>query len=231
MLSTIAPAALYFLLHALHDRVQGNWLAPLFPACAILAADWVAERAAQGASGWRAPVAKAALWAAPLGLAVMALAFLQATTGFLPLGAADPTARLEGFRDLARDLDARARAEGAPYVLTQGYALTSLMRFYGDPVDRGRPARAAHPLDLRAGAAREPCSPSPGLALGEAGRHFDLILKMRYRSVEPLGAIERRRDGRADRDLRTLPRRRPLRAGARSGLPERRSRSQRQCRP
>ena len=40
---TIAPAAVYFLLHSLHDRVQGNWLAPLYPAVAILAADWVAE--------------------------------------------------------------------------------------------------------------------------------------------------------------------------------------------
>jgi 4-amino-4-deoxy-L-arabinose transferase-like glycosyltransferase len=40
---TIAPAAIYFLLHSLHDRVQGNWLAPLYPAAAILAADWVAE--------------------------------------------------------------------------------------------------------------------------------------------------------------------------------------------
>ena len=29
---TIAPAAVYFLLHSLHDRVQGNWLAPLYPA-------------------------------------------------------------------------------------------------------------------------------------------------------------------------------------------------------
>ena len=40
---TIAPAAVYFLLHSLHDRVQGNWLAPLYPAAAILVADWVAE--------------------------------------------------------------------------------------------------------------------------------------------------------------------------------------------
>ena len=30
---------------------QGNWLAPLYPAAAILAADWVAEVAAPGASG------------------------------------------------------------------------------------------------------------------------------------------------------------------------------------
>ena len=33
LVATIAPAAAYFLLHSLHDRVQGNWLAPLFPAC------------------------------------------------------------------------------------------------------------------------------------------------------------------------------------------------------
>ena len=48
---TIAPAAVYFLLHSLHDRVQGNWLAPLYPACAILAADWIAEIRRSGVSG------------------------------------------------------------------------------------------------------------------------------------------------------------------------------------
>jgi hypothetical protein len=36
---------------------------------------------------------------------------------------------------------------------------------------------------------------APGLALGEAGRRFDLILKMRYRTVEPAGVLERRRAG------------------------------------
>ncbi len=192
LLSTIAPAALYFLLHALHDRVQGNWLAPLFPACAILAADWIAT--ARRAAGWKAALARAALWAAPLGLVVMILAFFQAETGFLPLGAADPTARLGGFRDLALDLDARAKAEGAPYVLTQGYALTSLMRFYGDP------SVAVVQPEQRIRWIFEPSPPesllaAPGLALAEAGRRYDLVLKMRYRRVEPLGALERRRAG------------------------------------
>ena len=192
LVSTIVPAALYFLLHALHDRVQGNWLAPLFPACAILAADWIAT--ARRTAGWKAAVARAALWAAPLGLAFMLLVFVQAETGFLPLGAADPTARLEGFRALAVDLDARAEAEGAPYVLTQGYALTSLMRFYGDPsVTVVQPEQRIRWIF-------EPSPPeslfaAPGLALAEAGRRYDLVLKMRYRSVEPLGALERRRGG------------------------------------
>ena len=51
LVCTIAPAAVYFLLHSIHDRVQGNWLAPLYPAAAILAADWVAEVRRAGASG------------------------------------------------------------------------------------------------------------------------------------------------------------------------------------
>jgi hypothetical protein len=194
LVSTIAPAATYFLMHALHDRVQGNWLAPLFPACALLAADWVAR--ARGATDRaKRAIAYAALWAAPLALAVMLIGFVQALTSVLPLGAADPTARLEGFRDLAGEVEARAKGAGAPYLLTQGYALTSLMTVYGDPSitvvqpdERIRWIFAPSPPETLFAA--------PGLAIAEAGRRFDLVLKMRFRDVEPAGAIERRREGR-----------------------------------
>jgi Dolichyl-phosphate-mannose-protein mannosyltransferase len=194
LVATIAPATFYFLLHALHDRVQGNWLAPLFPASAVLAADWVADARWEGLAGVKGAIARGALWAAPLGAAAMILAFAQAETGALPLGAADPTVRLEGFREFARELDVRAKAAGAPYIVTQGYALTSLMRFYGDP------SIAVVQPDQRIRWIFEPSPPeslfaSPGLALAETGRRFDLILKMRFRSVEPLGALERRRAG------------------------------------
>jgi hypothetical protein len=192
LVSTIAPAALYFLFHALHDRVQGNWLAPLCPACAVLAADWVARTRRLGSAGLSGTVAKSALWAAPVAVFVMALVLAQAMTGAIPLGAADPTLRLEGFRDLARDLDGRAKADNASFVLTQGYALTSLMRNYGDP------AIAIVQPEQRIRWIFEPTPPEtlfarPGLALGEAGRRFDLILKMRFRSVEPAGVLTRRR--------------------------------------
>jgi 4-amino-4-deoxy-L-arabinose transferase-like glycosyltransferase len=191
---TIAPAAVYFLLHSLHDRVQGNWLAPLYPATAILVADWVVEARSRGVSGPAATVAKAALWAAPIGLVVAALTFAEAMTGAVPLGPANPFARLEGFRAVARDLDAKARAEDAAYVLTQGYALTSLMTYYGDP------AVAVVQPEQRLRWIFEPERPeslfgAPGLALGESGRHFDLILKMRYREVEPAGLLQRRQAG------------------------------------
>ncbi len=195
LVCTIAPAVLYFLLHSLHDRVQGNWLAPLFPACAILAAEWTARVRSEGGAGWKGLLAKAAPWGGPAAFAVMALGYFQATTGFLPLGDADPTVRLEGYSELAKDLDADARAIGAPYVLTQGYALTSLMRIYGD-----RDVPIVQPEQrmrwIFEPAPDESLFQKPGLALGEAGRNFGLFLQVRYRSVEPVGTLKRRRDGR-----------------------------------
>ena len=192
--STIAPAAAYFLLHSLHDRVQGNWLAPLYPAVAILAADWIAEIRRRGVSGFAAGIAKAAVCAAPIGLVVAALTFAEALTGAVPLGTANPLARLEGFRELARDLDAKAHADNAPYVLIQGYALTSLMTYYGDPAiavvqpqQRMRWIFEPQPAEALFAA--------PGLALGEPGRRFDLSLKMRFRDVEAAGLLQRRQAG------------------------------------
>ena len=95
------------------------------------------------------------------------------------------------FATLARDLDSEARADNAAYVLTQGYALTSLMSYYGDP------AIAIVQPEQRMRWIFEPAPPetlfaAPGLALGEPGRRFDLILRMRFRNVEPAGLIERR---------------------------------------
>jgi hypothetical protein len=193
LVSTIAPAVIYFAIHALHDRVEGNWLAPVLPACAILAGDWV-ERARRAGAGFKRVAARAALWAAPLAFAVMALAFVQTLTGILPLGAADPTERLEGFRDLARGVDARARAEGAHFVLAQGYALASLLRYYGD---------VTIPVVQREERIRwifEPSPPeslfaSPGLAIIQSGAWFESMLRKRFRSVEPAGTLERRRAG------------------------------------
>ena len=194
--STVAPAIVYFLLHAIHDRVQGNWLAPLYPALAILAGEWVAERGRKGATGLKGRLARAALWAPVLGFVVAALGFTQALTGILPLGGSDPTARIEGYRGLARELDARAQADHAAFVLTQGYALTSLMTYYGDP------SIAIVQPEERMRWIFEPDPPetmfaAPGLALGEAGRGFDVALRRRFRSVEPAGVLERRRAGAA----------------------------------
>jgi hypothetical protein len=126
----VAPLLMYFLFHSLHDRVQGNWMAPLYPALILLAAD-------AGVTGLAEPpwarrlIENARRWAWPTGLALLALVYTQALLTPLPLKPqSDPTTLMSGWGDLARDLDAIAKREGAETILTQSYALTSLLRRY-----------------------------------------------------------------------------------------------------
>ncbi len=169
-------------------------------------------------------IAKAAPWAAPIGLVVAALTFAETMTGAVPLGAANPLARLEGFRGLARDLDAKARADNAAYVLTQGYALTSLMTYYGDPADRRRAAGAAYAVDIRAPTARNAVRRARARAR-RTGPPFRPDLEdalSQGRAGRPFATAPGRRDARG---LRALPGRRSLRAGSGPGVPSRRGQS------
>jgi 4-amino-4-deoxy-L-arabinose transferase-like glycosyltransferase len=182
LLAMLAPAAVYFGLHALHDRVQANWTAPLYPAIAILAA---------GAGVCAPGFARAAIRGAPaLGLAAVALVYVHLTTGFPPMGAADPAARIGGWRNLAREVDARAKEQGAAFVLARGYAAASLLTYYGD---------GALPVIQREERARwlfQPPPPeglfaSPGVALGEAKSGYAAELAAHFRHVETIARLSR----------------------------------------
>ncbi len=106
-----ALPALVFIQHAIGDRVQGNWPAPIYPAAAIAAA---------GLSGawrrWRVP-------AVALGAGLTALVYAQASVSLLPLPArSDPTRRLlGGWSDWARSVADVARAEHAGFVAVEPY--------------------------------------------------------------------------------------------------------------
>jgi hypothetical protein len=119
----IWPALLYFFIHALHDRVQGNWPCFLYPAFALLAVS------AFGDSGWRKWCARLA---APVAAFILILAYLQALTGFVPLGARDPLPRLlgTGFKPVADSLADAARHDNAGAILTTDYESTAWLRFY-----------------------------------------------------------------------------------------------------
>ena len=69
LIALILPAAIYFVWHSLHARVEGNWTAPVFPAFALAAA------AAAHAVGWKGGSARLAAWshrlAAPVALAMI----------------------------------------------------------------------------------------------------------------------------------------------------------------
>ncbi len=186
LIAYMAPALLYFLVHALHDRVQANWPAPVYPAFAMLA----------GAAAVRAPLwaRRTAAAGVAFGAAVLAALYLYAAIGWPAFGAADPLARIGGWRALAAEVCARAESEGAAYVLVRDYAATAPLMVYGDGA---RPVIQAEdrerwtflpPPDMSVFA-------SPGLAFGDADRDFAEELARRFRSVEPIGRLLRRVGG------------------------------------
>ena len=168
LLATVAPALVYFSLHALHDRVQGNWLAPLYPALALLAAQIVPRRAA--------------LAAAALGLGVIAAAYLHLALARPSFGPSDPALRIGGWRELAAQVFARHPR----YVLTQGYAATSLLSFYGPPAAKiaefGEPERWTFKPPVATG--------GEGLAFGRPD--MAQALARTYAHVTPLASLRRR---------------------------------------
>ena len=142
------PAVAYFFVHALHDRVQGNWPGFLYPAFAVLAASQL------GDTGWRKICSRLAV---PVAALFLLLAYAQALTGFIPLGARDPLARLlgTGFRPVADSLVDAAHTAHAGAVLTTDYETTALLRFY-------EPGLKVVQLDETN---RYPAAPQPDMAL------------------------------------------------------------------
>ena len=111
----------YFVVHALHDRVQGNWPCFLFPALCILAADGNAL-----SGGWQ----RLSAWAAPLAIALLIAVYLQAQFAFLPLKR-DPLARILGreFAPIGEVVAALVKTHLAEGVLTSDYETTAWLRF------------------------------------------------------------------------------------------------------
>jgi 4-amino-4-deoxy-L-arabinose transferase-like glycosyltransferase len=162
----IWPALVYFFLHALHDRVQGNWPCFLYPAFAILAAS------AFGQTGWRKWATRLA---APVAAGFLLLAYAQALTGFIPLGARDPLAHLlgTGFKPVADSLAGAAKSAHAGAILTTDYESTAWLRFYEPDLKVVQLGEVA----------RYPNAPPPSAALS-AGPLLYFVERKRDQSAE-----------------------------------------------
>lgn len=115
-------AVAYFLQHALHDRIQGNWPCFLYPALAILAAD--AFRA-EGKSRWLS------FAATPVAALMLLMTYNQAARLYpIPLNN-DPLARLLGrnFAPIGDVVGAISKARLADAILTTDYQTTAWLRF------------------------------------------------------------------------------------------------------
>jgi 4-amino-4-deoxy-L-arabinose transferase-like glycosyltransferase len=188
------PSVLYFLIHSLHDRIQGNWPSFLYPALAIAAAeafalvDW---------RGW-----PASLWrvsrrlATPVAVVMLLAVYAQALFGIVPLGRGDPLARLlaVGFDDVTRRTGTLAKDTNAAGLVTTDYETTAWFSFYGAaglPIVQGnesfRYAEAPMPdARLLAG---------PLLYIAEHKRDRHEFLASYYTSVEEIGRFDRLRRG------------------------------------
>lgn len=120
----------YMAWHSLHERVEGNWLAPVYPAFAIAAAYaafgtlWTGrlERTVNGSQ-------RTAL---PVGVVLFLLLILQVHSGIFTLFKRDPSVRTVGigWPVLARDIEAAREVLGATCVLANDYGTAAMMMFY-----------------------------------------------------------------------------------------------------
>lgn len=125
-----APVFAFFFIHAANQKIQPNWPGFVYPA-AILAAVH-AFRALSAEKGVPRFVMAAFRLAPWIAVVFTATAFLQLGLGPLPLASKkDPTARLKGWSHLVGDIETLRRQNGAGLILTDRYAVTGELAFYG----------------------------------------------------------------------------------------------------
>ena len=121
---------LYFFWHALHDRVEANWLGPVYPGFAIAAAyaAWGTEwnRREQRTLNF------SRRWALPTGILIFLFLVVQTNTGFFTGYRRDASVRSVGvgWTELAQDIEGMRKLSGAKCILGQDYGSTAWMMFY-----------------------------------------------------------------------------------------------------
>lgn len=191
LVAGIIPLFCYFLVHALRDRVQPNWLAPLYPALAICAA--LALARAPG----RPTADRLGRWALLVGFALSAVLYLHTLRPLLlqPYSK-DPTAQMRGWPELAAEIDRLRVANGAQWIATSSYATTGQLAFAfkaGPPVlqlnDRLRYVHLPPPDGS--------LLKTPAIYVELERREMPALLRARFGSVTALGVIQRRHRGTA----------------------------------
>ncbi|MEQ1717396.1 MAG: glycosyltransferase family 39 protein [Hyphomicrobium sp.] len=119
--AAIVPLLAYFAVHALHDRVQANWLAPLYPPLAICAA--VGLNTAAETSRRRL-----SRWAVALGLVMTALIYVHAIWPVVQLQK-DPSSQMRGWPEFSGIIEKLRQAHGAEWVATSSYATAGQLSF------------------------------------------------------------------------------------------------------
>ncbi|HYM17877.1 MAG TPA: glycosyltransferase family 39 protein [Micropepsaceae bacterium] len=189
----MAPAVIYFLVHALHDRVQGNWPSFLYSAFAIAVAAGLQILARREHLTRTVRISR--LLAAPLAGVMTVAVYAQAMFGIVPV-VREPVSRLiaAGIEPVVMDLEVLKSQAGASVIVTTSYAVTGWLSFY---LPRGTPVIQ---LNERTRWINEP-PPNRELLSGPllyvTERRNDQMAELRktFADVVPLAHIARYRKG------------------------------------
>jgi 4-amino-4-deoxy-L-arabinose transferase-like glycosyltransferase len=185
--ATVLPMLLYFVVHALHDRVQGNWPAPIYPALALSAAIGLETLIPEHR---RQAVLRTAVG---LGFAITALIYVHALNPFRTvLALKDPTEQMHGWPSFADAVDKKRREVGAAWVATSSYASTG--QFAMALKGRSEVAQITDRIRYTF------LPPWPPELLKQPALYVELkrrvgsdtgMVKEKYRNVTPLGSLTR----------------------------------------
>jgi len=183
--AAVLPMLIYFSAHALHDRVQGNWPAPLYPPLAICAA--LAVRAIMTERR------RAAVFATALGLGFFVTAVIY-VDALHPIAAAArmkaPTEQMHGWADLGDAIEKKRSESGAAWIATSSYATTGQLAFalkgQSDVAQLDQRIRYEFLPPISADVLRKPA------LYVELDRRVDLkLLNSKFRRVTELGTLTR----------------------------------------
>jgi 4-amino-4-deoxy-L-arabinose transferase-like glycosyltransferase len=186
--ASMLPLLVYLLLHTVHDRVQPNWLGPLYPAFALCAAIAVSGTRPDS---WRLP-ASLATWALGIGFLFCGVIYAHVLRPlpFVPL-TKDPTSQTRGWSALAAEADRLRQANGACWIATASYATTAQLAYElgtrTPVIQLDERLRYVHlpPVD-------DALFKCPALYVELERRAQPEMLAKHFRAVKPLGALTRR---------------------------------------
>jgi hypothetical protein len=183
------PFLAYLLMHSLHDRVQANWMAPLYPAFAVCAAIALRGNGSPPKSG--SSQGRLGAWALAVGFLLSGLLYWHAVRPFVQLpGQRDPTSQTRGWSELADSIERLRVARGACWVATSSYATTGQLAYHlkgrAPVVQLTERIRYLHLP--RIDPATLAC---PALYVELERRSAPALLHARFRSVERLESLSR----------------------------------------
>ncbi len=120
LIASSLPFALYLLIHALHDRVNANWPAPLTPVFALLVAETL------GTTRW----IRLGKFALASGYALLAILSVEIIHPILPINPDhNPIMLTQGWESLGDEIETIAKAQGALWIATSTYEHTGALSY------------------------------------------------------------------------------------------------------